>query len=101
YRGETTEVGSFQVANEFGLYDMHGNVWEWCEDDWHNNYENAPADSSAWVRDKPNSNAKVLRGGSWYNCPGYCRSARRVFDDAGFVDYFSGFRVVCGAAWNL
>ncbi|MFM5980021.1 MAG: formylglycine-generating enzyme family protein [Sphaerospermopsis kisseleviana] len=98
YRGETTEVGSFQVANEFGLYDMHGNVWEWCEDDWHNNYENAPADSSRWISDEPNSNAKVLRGGSWCSIPDLCRSARRYYDDAGF-DYDSlGFRVVCGAA---
>ncbi|MFM6120206.1 MAG: formylglycine-generating enzyme family protein, partial [Sphaerospermopsis kisseleviana] len=101
YREETTEVGSFQVANEFGLYDMHGNVWEWCEDDWHNNYENAPADSSAWVRDEPNSNAKVLRGGSWFFVPDYCRSARRYYDDAGFGINGRGFRVVCGAAWTL
>ncbi|GCL37714.1 hypothetical protein SR1949_28250 [Sphaerospermopsis reniformis] len=98
YREETTEVGSFQVANEFGLYDMHGNVWEWCEDDWHNNYENAPADGSAWVRDKSNNNEKVLRGGSWFDLPAACRSVRRYYVDAGFVGSSYGFRVVCGAA---
>ncbi|MBD2143800.1 formylglycine-generating enzyme family protein [Sphaerospermopsis sp. FACHB-1194] len=102
YRGETTEVGSFQVANEFGLYDMHGNVWEWCEDDWHNNYENAPADGSAWISGESNNNKKVLRGGSWHYNPEYCRSARRGSYVAGFdLDHFGGFRVVCGAAWTL
>ena len=44
YRKQTTPVGSFQVANPFGLYDIHGNVWEWCADDWHKNYQGAPSD---------------------------------------------------------
>jgi formylglycine-generating enzyme required for sulfatase activity len=104
YRKETTEVGSFQVANECGLYDMHGNVWEWCEDDWHDNYENAPTDGSAWISDESNNNEKVLRGGSWYSPPGGCRSTRRGYADAGFdddTDDVDGFRVVYGAAWTL
>ncbi|MFM6351221.1 MAG: formylglycine-generating enzyme family protein, partial [Dolichospermum sp.] len=95
YRGETTEVGSFKIANEFGLYDMHGNVWEWCQDDRHNNYEGAPTDGSAWI----SNNAKIyklLRGGSWGYSPGNCRSASRRYNDAGFGYYSVGFRVVCG-----
>ncbi|MFM6815759.1 MAG: formylglycine-generating enzyme family protein, partial [Dolichospermum sp.] len=103
YREETTEVGSFKIANEFGLkianefglYDMHGNVWEWCQDDWHNNYEGAPTDGSAWISNNAKS-YKLLRGGSWINNPDYCRSACRYSSAAGF-DYSNlGFRVVCG-----
>ncbi|MFM6121568.1 MAG: formylglycine-generating enzyme family protein, partial [Sphaerospermopsis kisseleviana] len=98
YRQQTTDVGSFP-PNAFGLYDMHGNVWEWCEDDWHENYINAPIDGSAWIS---LSNNKLLRGGSWDYDPGYCRSARRSYNDAGFVNIYGfGFRVVCGAAWTL
>ncbi|MDB9490520.1 formylglycine-generating enzyme family protein [Dolichospermum circinale CS-534/05] len=100
-RGETTEVGSFKIANEFGLYDMHGNVWEWCQDDWHNSYEGAPTDSSAWTSDESNSDKKLLRGGSWSDYPDYCRSAYRIYLDAGFDSSINGFRVVCGAAWTL
>ncbi len=100
-KGETTEVGSFKIANEFGLYDMHGNVWEWCQDDWHNNYEDAPTDGSAWISNKAKIN-KLLRGGSWNYGPDYCRSAYR---DDSYLDDVSndlGFRVVCsGAARTL
>ncbi|MFM6342595.1 MAG: formylglycine-generating enzyme family protein, partial [Dolichospermum sp.] len=95
YREETTEVGSFKIANEFGLYDMHGNVWEWCQDDWHNNYEGAPTDGSAWISNNTKSD-KLLRGGCWYGNPANCRSASRNYVDAGFDRYNSGFRVVCG-----
>jgi formylglycine-generating enzyme required for sulfatase activity len=100
-KGETTEVGSFKIANEFGLYDMHGNVWEWCQDDWHNNYEDAPTDGSAWISNKAKIN-KLLRGGSWYHNPGLCRSAYRSFNYLDSSDDVIGFRVVCsGAARTL
>ncbi|MDB9489872.1 SUMF1/EgtB/PvdO family nonheme iron enzyme [Dolichospermum circinale CS-534/05] len=95
--GQTTEVGSFP-PNSFGLYDIHGNVWEWCQDDWHDNYANAPKDGSAWTSQSGNS--KMLRGGSWYSIPEDCRSASRGYNDAGFGNDNNGFRVVCGAAWT-
>jgi formylglycine-generating enzyme required for sulfatase activity len=100
YREETTEVGSFKIANEFGLYDMHGNVREWCQDHWHDSYKGAPVDGSAWISDESKS-GRMLRGGSWSPLPENCRSAYRIYNDAGFVNDSSGFRVVCGAAWTL
>jgi formylglycine-generating enzyme required for sulfatase activity len=79
YREKTTPVGSFKVANSFGLYDMHGNVWEWCQDHWHKSYAGAPIDGSAWIDpDRDEEASRVLRGGSWINDPGGCRSATRV-----------------------
>ncbi|MBC6434680.1 formylglycine-generating enzyme family protein [Nostoc sp. HG1] len=102
YREETTVVGSFEVANAFGLYDMHGNVWEWCLDDWHDNYEGAATDGSAWLDDNDNLSQKqgraVLRGGSWIDNPKYCRSASRINDLWAERDHILnaiGFRVVC------
>ena len=91
--GETTSVGQYE-ANNFGLFDMHGNVWEWCEDVWHNNYENAPTDGKARFLEKRNT--KVVRGGSWSYYPGDCRSATRIYlypEIPNFDDI--GFRVVC------
>ena len=98
YRRETTEVGSFGVANNFGLYDMHGNVWEWCQDNWHSNYEGAPIDGSAWLGIEKNTNTRLLRGGSWYHAPAYCRSAYRIFLNLDSDINFIGFRVVCSGA---
>ncbi|OBQ29724.1 MAG: Sulphatase-modifying factor protein [Aphanizomenon flos-aquae MDT14a] len=98
YRRETTEVGSFGVANNFGLYDMHGNVWEWCQDNWHSNYEGAPIDGSAWLGIEKNTNTRLLRGGSWSFNPANCRSASRNHSTLDYDYYYFGFRVVCSGA---
>jgi formylglycine-generating enzyme required for sulfatase activity/uncharacterized caspase-like protein len=95
HREQTTEVGSFP-PNAFGLYDMHGNVWEWCADTWHDSYKGAPVDGRAWIDN--NSQYRLLRGGSWYDFPDGCRSAFRNYSvRAGRDDFFNliGFRVVC------
>ena len=93
-RNETTAVGEY-LPNAFGLYDMHGNVWEWCEDDWHEDYENAPTNGSAWYLES--SRKKVIRGGSWFDIPIYSRSAYRFSFSCGVRSLNSGFRVVCVA----
>ncbi len=87
---KTTEVGVFS-ANPFGLHDMHGNVWEWCLDDWHDSYESAPTDGSAWVS---SGEMKVLRGGSWDSNPANCRAAIRLRTSRDLRLGLIGFRVI-------
>jgi formylglycine-generating enzyme required for sulfatase activity len=91
---ETTAVDHFEIANAFGLCDMHGNVWEWCLDHWHDNYEDAPNDGSAWLTDDEDA-LHVHRGGSWDNSPRSCRSASRISFYPAHAYYSFGFRVVC------
>ncbi|MFM8298789.1 MAG: formylglycine-generating enzyme family protein [Microcystis aeruginosa] len=101
YRSETTPVGQFP-PNAFGLYDMHGNVREWCADTWHDNYDGAPTDGSVWI-ENGNNNRSPLRGGSWGYNPTYCRSAIRYdyyFRRVNRINNY-GFRVVCGAGRTL
>jgi len=102
-RNETTPVSSFNAANAFGLSDMHGNVWEWCLDHWHEDYAGAPNDGRAWVDDNKNDNPearRLLRGGSWFHDPWVCRSACRLSFRADNQTYDIGFRVVCGVSWT-
>ncbi len=100
YRGKTTPVGQFP-PNAFGLYDMHGNVLEWCADTWHDNYEGAPTDGSVWT-ENGNNNRSPMRGGSWYGLPNDCRSAYRNYGLRRVnYSYDDGFRVVCGAGRTL
>ncbi|WP_250565834.1 caspase, EACC1-associated type [Adonisia turfae] len=97
YRQETIDVGSFAIANAFGLYDMHGNVWEWCLDHWHDSYTGAPTNGNAWVTGG-DSSLRILRGGSWNYNPGYCRSTKRRRANLGNRLNSFGFRVVCFSA---
>jgi formylglycine-generating enzyme required for sulfatase activity len=108
YRRQTTPVGMFP-ANAWGLQDLHGNVWEWCLDHWHENYEGAPIDGSAWLKasgqsDNPSSQRgsdrvdvsdRLLRGGSWLDDPRDCRSAFRLRFHPDFRHHSFGFRVCC------
>jgi formylglycine-generating enzyme required for sulfatase activity len=95
-RGATTPIDQFKLANTFGLSDMHGNVFEWCQDHWHDDYTGAPTDGSAWLTN--NERARhVLRGGSWFSNPGACRSAARHFDVPDSRSVTVGFRVICSA----
>ena len=102
----TKDVGSFR-PNAFGLYDMHGNVGEWCLDYWHPNYKNAPIDGSPWTTGGANQN-RVIRGGSWSEDLRSCRSASRRWgsdvdrcedQSEKISSYLSivGFRVVCSS----
>ena len=99
HRQQTVDIASFP-ANPWGLHDMHGNVWEWCADQWHNNYEGAPEDGRAWIdneanENKNNMNIRLLRGGSWFSDPRFCRSAYRLDGHPDFRSLSFGFRVCC------
>ncbi|MGB3656171.1 MAG: SUMF1/EgtB/PvdO family nonheme iron enzyme [Rivularia sp. (in: cyanobacteria)] len=100
YRERTTEVGTFP-PNNYGLFDMHGNLWEWCADHFHENYKRAPKNESAWFSNNENAR-RVIRGGSWFNAPKRCRSANRSPlspDNRGVSEGRDssnvGFRIVC------
>ncbi|MEH2044636.1 SUMF1/EgtB/PvdO family nonheme iron enzyme [Nostoc sp.] len=92
---QTTDVGKF-LPNSFGLYDMHGNVGEWCQDVYNDNYQGAPKDGSAWLTGKEN-NLKLLRGGSWFSNAWFCRCASRYRVVRAGSSYTVGFRVVAVA----
>ena len=79
FGGAQTQRSAQKRPNAFGLFDMHGNVWEWVEDCWHDNYSGAPTDGSAWTTACSNSN-RILRGGSWDSGPADLRSANRGRD---------------------
>ncbi|EAZ90091.1 formylglycine-generating enzyme family protein [Crocosphaera chwakensis] len=108
YRRETTEVDQFDAANPFGLSDMHGNVFEWCLDPWHDNYNDAPTDGRVWDEEDyyddivknikqilTDERNRVRRGGSWFPDPYRCRSAYRDGFNPRFDFYDFGLRVVC------
>ena len=85
-------MGSF-AANAWGVYDMHGNVWEWVQDYWNSSYEGAPADGS--VREFLLFGYRVQRGGSWASLPGDLRSANRdSFTAVLWRGRYGGFRIV-------
>jgi len=88
----TTEVGTYP-ANAFGLHDLHGNVWEWCADVWHDDYDLLPKDCTAWTTGGDRS-CRVVRGGSWRDPADYCRSAKRSKNATNQGDRYTGFRIV-------
>ena len=93
YREKTVVVGSLGVANAFGLYDLQGNVWEWCQDIYQSNYNGAPTNGEAWEK-MTDDNYRVLRGGSWNGSGKDCSSTLRNFSVPDFLVFDLGFRIV-------
>ncbi len=98
----THPVGQ-KLPNAWGLYDLHGNVWEWCADDWHDSYERASPDSQIWLKDIKNHEEdgeinKLLRGGSWRNYAGGCRAADRFGFNAREQSFIVGFRLLLASS---
>ena len=90
--GDKTHPVGKKGANPWGLYDMHGNVWEWVQDKWHDTYDDAPADGNVWVDGV--SVSQVFRGGSWFGPSGSCRLARRADGGPSDLDLDLGFRLI-------
>jgi formylglycine-generating enzyme required for sulfatase activity len=104
YREQTTPVGTFP-ANAWGLYDMHGNVYEWCLDHWHDSYTEKPEDlkkdgNTSWLSSDKGAR-RLLRGGSWDDYAEYCRSAYRGFNLPVIRFNSYGLRVVCRSSSTL
>jgi formylglycine-generating enzyme required for sulfatase activity len=95
---EKTHPVCQKKPNAWGLYDMHGNVWEWVEDDWHDNYEGAPTDGKPWIYESTRGASRVIRGGSWGGPARYCRSAIRLGGEPGGRDASLGFRLARSVA---
>jgi formylglycine-generating enzyme required for sulfatase activity len=93
----TTHPVGQKKPNGWGIYDMSGNLWEWCEDNWHDSYAGAPDDGTAWIdNDNRSQSRKCLRGGSWIDYPYSCRSAYRLRNNPDYlITYGYGFRVAC------
>jgi len=94
--GKNNHNGTMPVGlkwpNKLGIYDMSGNVDEWCADHWHGNYKNAPEDGSAWI-EGGEKNRRVVRGGSWGNDDDYCRVSDRLWSSANVRLNSYGFRI--------
>ncbi|MDX1908392.1 MAG: formylglycine-generating enzyme family protein [Bacteroidia bacterium] len=95
--GETHPVGQLS-PNELGLYDLSGNIWEWCEDDWHDTYKGAPTDGGAWIDSAQRGSRRVMCGGGWSLNALYCRVSYRYGDMSAYRNNHVGLRLACSAS---